>query len=187
MAFHGGFPTTRARLRSRFRSPLRSLGRVACGILLATSASGAAGAAPILRLQSVPLGGGLTRYDVEVDFRDGLGRSGFLQVAFQGPFDAQSQLFTANWPDLQEVQTGGNTYVLQGGTGGGSSVDVVGVGQLVVPDGERWSYSAVISRNGQNTVVVPEPGPRLLALATFAALAGLVRRGARAPSRTLTS
>jgi len=119
------------------------------------------------------------RYDVDVDFRDGLSRSGFVQVTLAGPFDAQSQLLEENWPDIQDVQSSAGMFTLQGGTGGGSAVDVVGVGQMVVPVGQSFSYNAVISRNGQNFVVAPEPGASALAAAALALLVGLRRTAAR--------
>jgi hypothetical protein len=140
--------------------------------------AGSAAADPTLELRTIPLGGGLTRYHVDVDFQDGGGKSGFVQVTFNGPFDAQSQLTTANWPDIQNVQAGGSLYMLQGGTGGGSSVDVVEVGQLVVPVGESFSYNAVISRGGQNFVVVPEPGVVPLGIASTLTL-GVAARSRR--------
>lgn len=142
---------------------LRSLCVVAglAGVL----ATGVSAADPAIRFSPTPMGAGLTRYGVDVDFQDGLGKSGFVQVTFLGPFDAQTQLTAGNWPDLQVVQTSANQYMLQGGTGGGSSVDVVEVGQLVVPTGQSFSYNAVISRNGQNFTVVPEPAANLLGAA----------------------
>ncbi len=133
---------------------------------------------PILTVQPTSIGGGLTRHDVDVDFQDGLGLSGFVQVTFTGPFDSQSDLLQENWPDIQMVdegQTMPTRYVLQGGTGGGSSVDVVPLAQLVVPDGQGFSYVAVVSRNGKNFTIVPEPATTSLAVASLAVLSALAQ------------
>lgn len=164
---------------------MASLNRTAAALLTSTFFSVApihAWADPILTIQPTSIGGGLTRYDVDVDFQDGLGRSGFIQVTFTGPFDAQSQLLEANWPDIQLVDEGTvpTQYVLQGGTGGGSAVDVVPVAQLVVPEGQQFTYAAVVSRNGRNFTIVPEPGPTGLAATCLTMLALLHRRRVQA-------
>lgn len=165
------------KLRSRARRPgVGGLGLLAIACLLVGGAGGAA-ASPIVKTRTTPLAGGLTRYDVDVDFRDGLSRSGFVQVTLAGPFDAQSQLLEENWPDIQEVQSSAGVFMLQGGTGGGSHVDVVGLGQMVVPSGQAFTYNAVISRNGQNFIVAPEPDAALLAGSALALL-GLLAKGA---------
>jgi hypothetical protein len=153
--------------------------------VLATVAAFAHGASadPIVITQATPLGGGLVAYDVAVDFRDGLARSGFVEITFTGGFDTLSTLLAANWPDLQQVDPGvtsSNVYRLRGGTGGGSQVDVVGVAQLVLPEGAAFSYDGVISRNGRSFIVVPEPGIRPLSLSGALTVAALsLSRGLR--------
>ena len=112
---------------------------------------------PVLTFSRTPQAGGLVRHDVAVNFQDGLSRSGFIQITFSSNFDASSSFALASWPDIQQVTTNPTVYSLQGGTGGGSQVDVVDVAQLVVPQGLRITYNAVVSRDGQNFVLVPEP------------------------------
>ncbi len=119
--------------------------------------TGPAYADPVVTSSKTPQGGGLVRHDVSVDFQDGLARSGFIQITFASNFDASSSFSLGNWPDIQQVTTDPTVYHLQGGTGGGSQVDVVGIAQLVVPQGLGITYNAVVSRNGQNFVLVPEP------------------------------
>jgi len=148
---------------------------------LVAAASGVAGADPALVSRSTPQPGGLVAHDISIDFRDGLARSGFIQITFSGNFDASSSLALASWPDIQSVQTGPNLYSLQGGTGGGSQVDVVDVAQLVVPQGEAILYNAVVSRNGQSFVLVPEPGPGLAGACATLGVALLHRRRRREP------
>ena len=131
---------------------------------------------PIVTSASTPIGGGLVSHAVAIDFQDGLSRSGFVQISFSGNFDAQSALAVANWPDIQSADAGvtaAGVYSLQGGTGGGSTVDVVPVATLVLPEGESFSYSGVVSRDGRNFIVVPEPfasGSSAAALLTLEAL-----------------
>jgi hypothetical protein len=138
-----------------------------------------AAADPVLTSTQTPQGGGLVQHDVSVDFRDGLSRSGFIQITFSGNFDAASSLTTANWPDIQDVTTSPTHYHLQGGTGGGSSVDVVQIASLVVPAGEPIAYNAVVSRAGQNYVLAPEPAAPLIAAMGLVAVAALRARGRR--------
>ena len=148
-------------------------------MLLALGAASSASGDPILVTQATPLPGGLVAYDVAVDFQDGLGRSGFVDVTFSGNLDAQSQLFGSNWPDLAASSSSSGSAHLRGGTGGGSSVDVVAVARLVVPRGQRLHYDAVVSRNGRNFTVAPEPSPWALATAALVAVASGSSRGRR--------
>ena len=162
--------------------PSRSSARLALSALLAATWLAAdASADPVLTSTQTPQGGGLVQHQVSVDFQDGLSRSGFIQVTFSGNFDGASSFALSDWPDIQDVTTSPTEYHLQGGTGGGSTVDVVEVASLVVPAGETIAYSAVVSRDGQNYVLVPEPGTRLaFALAVVAVAALRTRQRARA-------
>lgn len=153
--------------------------RIGRGLLLSAlllAAGSPAGADPVIVSQATPRGGGLVAHDVSVDFRDGLARSGFIQITFSGNFDATSAFDLASWPDLQAVQTSATVYSLQGGTGGGSQVDVVSVAQLVVPAGEAILYNAVVSRDGRNFVLVPEPSAAAAGAAVLLAFAFLRAR-----------
>jgi hypothetical protein len=148
-------------------------------LTLALLAGAPALADPVITVQATPQGGGLVAHDISVDFRDGLGRSGFIQITLTGNFDSSSSFTLANWPDIQVVdagQTSSTVYKLQGGTGGGSSVDVVGVGQMVVPKGQTISYTATVSRNGQNFMLVPEPFSTATAGVALAVITLLARR-----------
>ncbi len=153
---------------------LRRSAPVLASVLLASAVS----ADPVLTVsQPVPAGGGLVRYDIGVDFQDGLSRSGFIDVSFApagpGSFDGASSLELTEWPDIQAATTDPNLYRLQGGTGAGSQKDVVPVASLVIQRDEIINYDARVSRNGQNFVLVPEPGAAVCALLGFATVAAL--------------
>lgn len=153
------------------------------GSALLVALGGPAGADPAVVSQSTSQGNGLVAHHVSIDFRDGLGRSGFVQITFSGNFDPSSSFDLASWPDIQAVQTTPTAYSLQGGTGGGSQVDVVSVAQLVVPAGESVLYNAIVSRNGQSFVLAPEPGSSTAGAAVLLLLAALRRRRGRRPRR----
>ena len=142
-------------------------------------AAGSASADPRLLTARTPQGGGLVEHAISVDFDDGLSRSGFIDISFSGSFDAATTIDLAEWPDIQESMETTTVVELRGGTGGGSAVDVVPVARLVVPEGQPVSYSAVVSRAGQNFVLVPEPLASLCAAWALTTLAWLRRRSRR--------
>lgn len=164
-----------ARKRMKRRYGVRHGWTWASGVALLAVVAPAAVADPILTTHATPMAGGLVAYDVAVDFQDGLGRSGFVDVTFSGSFDAQSQLFGTNWPDLADTSSSSTTVHLRGGTGGASGVDVVAVARLVVPRGQSFQYDAVVSRNGRNFTVAPEPSAPALGLAALLGVATLRR------------
>ena len=133
---------------------------------------------PVLTSQATPVAGGLVAHEIAIDFRDGLGRSGFIDITFLGSFDiATSTLAEGSWPDIPIVATSPTLYRLRGGTGGGSSVDVVPVAHLVVPAGQGISYNAVVSRAGRSYVLVPEPREAAVASLLAIAVLAATRRG----------
>ncbi len=162
------------------RSRKAHAGALALSILLVLGVLGTpARGDPVVTSEATPIGGGLISHAVAIDFQDGLSRSGFVEISFSGNFDVLSQLGVGDWPDLQVADPGENdpsVYELRGGTGGGSNVDRVPVATLVLPAGEGFAYSAVISRNGRNFSVVPEPLASASAAAAFLSLAALRRR-----------
>ena len=148
-------------------------------VLLVGACAGAAGAAPVVTIGETPIGGGLVSHAVAIDFQDGLLRSGFVEISFTGNFDGQSTLAVNSWPDLQIADPGQITpriYSLRGGTGGQSNVDVVPVATLVLAEGESFTYSGTISRNGRNFTVVPEASAGASTIAVLLTVAALRRR-----------
>ena len=163
------------------RSRKAHAGALALSILLVLGVPGTPSRGdPVVTSEATPIGGGLISHAVAIDFQDGLSRSGFVEISFSGNFDVlQSQLEVGDWPDLLVADPGENdpsVYELRGGTGGGSNVDMVPVATLVLPTGEGFAYSAVISRNGRNFSVVPEPLASASTAAAFLSLAALRRR-----------
>jgi hypothetical protein len=162
------------------RAPGARLGsHTLLGLLLVGALGSAAGADPIVTVGATPIGGGLVSHAIAVDFQDGLSRSGFIQISFSGNFAPQSALAVGSWPDLQLADPGQATpsiYSLRGGTGGASTVDVVPVATLVLAEGESFTYSGVVSRDGRNFSIVPEPLAGAAAAACLLTLAALRRR-----------
>ncbi len=109
--------------------------------------------------------------DVEAASFDGL-------LGYEAALD--SYFTTSVWPDVVLLEGGevmSVIYELAAGSGAGNPVeDFIELAYLVLPEGESFTYYAIVSRQGVNYTLVPEPSPSLLALVAIGTLAALRRQ-----------